>query len=110
MEKIIKDYAKKSEFQMFEDLIALCKIPAPSHFEQKRAEYCKNWLENIGAKGVYIDEALNTVFPLNCENSNEIVVFAAHTTLFFLIWSQWNILTMVKRFTVQVFPMIPQVL
>ena len=83
MEKNIKDFAIKSEPKMFEDLITLCKIPAPSHFEQKRAEYCKRWLENIGATGVYIDEALNTVFPLNCENSNEIIVFAAHTDTVF---------------------------
>lgn len=83
MDKIIKEYAIKSEPQMFEDLITLCKIPAPSHFEQKRAEYCKNWLENIGATGVYIDKALNVVFPLNCENSNEITVFAAHTDTVF---------------------------
>lgn len=61
----------------------LCHIPAPSHKEHARAEFCKNWFENIGAKDVYIDEALNVIFPLNCENSNEITVFAAHTDTVF---------------------------
>lgn len=61
----------------------LCHIPAPSHKEHARAEFCKNWFENIGAKDVYIDEALNVIFPLNCENSNEIIVFAAHTDTVF---------------------------
>lgn len=61
----------------------LCHIPAPSHKEHARAEFCKNWFENIGAKNVYIDEALNVIFPLNCENSNEITVFAAHTDTVF---------------------------
>ena len=61
----------------------LCNIPAPSHNEEKRAQYCKKWLENIGAKGVYIDEALNVIYPVNCENSNEITVIEAHTDTVF---------------------------
>ena len=61
----------------------LCLIPAPSHFEDERAEYCKSWFENIGAEGVYIDEAKNVVFELNCEGNNEITVFAAHTDTVF---------------------------
>lgn len=61
----------------------LCDIPAPSHFEQERAKYCKNYLENVGASGVYIDEAYNVIFPLNCDGSDEITVFAAHTDTVF---------------------------
>ncbi|MBR3878546.1 MAG: M20/M25/M40 family metallo-hydrolase [Clostridia bacterium] len=56
----------------------LCHIPAPSYGEKKRAEYCKKWLENVGATGVYIDEVNNAIFPYNCEGSNEITVIAAH--------------------------------
>ena len=56
----------------------LCAIPAPSHFEHQRAEYCKRWLEGIGAKGVYIDDALNVVYPIGCDNSDKITVFVAH--------------------------------
>ena len=79
----MKKYIAENEELMFETLKELCGIPAPSHFEQKRAEYCKEWLERNGAEGVYIDEALNAVFPLNCEGSNEITVFEAHTDTVF---------------------------
>ena len=61
----------------------LCKIPAPSNHEEKRAAWIKSWLENIGAQGVYIDEALNVVYPVNCENRDDIVVFMAHTDTVF---------------------------
>lgn len=83
MENGMKDFILENRELMYETLKELCGIPAPSHFEQKRAEYCKNWLQKIGAKGVYIDEALNAVFPLNCEGSNEITVFEAHTDTVF---------------------------
>ena len=56
----------------------LCHIPAPSYGEKQRAEYCKKWLESVGAMGVHIDEVNNTIFPYNCEGSNEITVIAAH--------------------------------
>ncbi len=68
---------------LYRTLKALCLIPAPSYREHERAEYCKNWLENVGAEGVYIDEALNVVFPLNCSNSKELTVFVAHTDTVF---------------------------
>lgn len=61
----------------------LCAIPAPSHFEHERAAYCKNWLEDHGAKGVYIDDAQNVIFPLNCDGSDKITVFVAHTDTVF---------------------------
>ena len=64
-------------------LKTLCQIPAPSNHEEKRAAWIKNWLENLGAQGVYIDDALNVVYPVNCENRNDIVVFMAHTDTVF---------------------------
>ncbi len=80
---IIKCYITQNTSQMYQMLKELCGVPAPSHFEHKRAEYCKNWLENIGAEGVYIDEALNVIFPLNCDDSDEITTFVAHTDTVF---------------------------
>lgn len=79
----MNNFIKKNENEIYKVLKELCFIPAPSHHEEKRAEYCKNFLEKCGAKGVYIDDALNVVFPLNCENSNEITVYAAHTDTVF---------------------------
>lgn len=81
-DKFIK-YIEKNKNLMYETLRELCLIPAPSHHEEKRAAYCKKWLEEQGALDVYIDDALNVIFPINCSESNEITVFAAHTDTVF---------------------------
>ena len=64
-------------------LLTLAQIPAPSHHEEKRVEFCKNWLEAMGAKGVYVDEALNVVYPYQCEEGKPLVVFMAHMDVVF---------------------------
>ena len=79
----IEAYIRDKSEEIFNVLKDLCDIPAPSHYEHKRAAFCKKWLENTGAEGVYIDEALNVIYPLNCDGSNEITVFAAHTDTVF---------------------------
>lgn len=76
-------YLEDSADETLELLEALCKIPAPSHHEDKRAEFCKKWLEENGAEGVAIDSAKNVVFPLECEGKDDIVVFMAHTDTVF---------------------------
>lgn len=83
MNEKIKNYIIENSKLMYETLKELCLIPAPSHFENDRAEYCKNWLEKYGAKGVYIDDALNVIFPIDCGGSDKITVFAAHTDTVF---------------------------
>ena len=78
------------KFEEFENLFdetldlieKLCAIPAPSGKEEKRAEFIKNWLEEKGAEGVYIDDALNVLYPVNCGN-NDVVLFLAHTDTVF---------------------------
>ncbi len=79
----MKKFIEQNEALILQTLRELCAIPAPSFKEEKRAEYCKNWLKKYGATGVYIDEVNNVLFPINCENSNEITVFAAHTDTVF---------------------------
>lgn len=79
----IKIYAESNYEELLQLLRDMCHIPAPSHQEQERAEFCKKWLEENGAEGVYIDQALNAVYPLNCEGSSEITVIAAHTDTVF---------------------------
>ena len=79
----IQQYINDNKHLLFQTLQELCAIPAPSGKEEKRAAYCQKWLESVGAKGVYIDEANIVVFPLNCENSNDICVFVAHTDTVF---------------------------
>lgn len=64
-------------------LMELGKIPSSSNHEEKRAEFCRNWLEQQGAKGVYIDEALNVVYPVGDVDNGPLVVFMAHTDVVF---------------------------
>ena len=81
-ENIIQ-YIDQHKQEAYDLLLTLAQIPAPSHHEEKRAEFCKQWLESQGAEGVYIDEALNVVYPLGCTESNPVVVFMAHTDVVF---------------------------
>ncbi len=75
----IEDHATEAKQLLME----LAQIPAPSHHEEKRAVFCKVWLEANGAQGVYIDDALNVVYPVNCSNGGPIVVVMAHTDVVF---------------------------
>ena len=75
---MIREYVEKNRENALETLRELCHIPAPSFGERRRAEYCKAWLESVGAKGVYIDSVNNCIFPMNCDGSNELTVIAAH--------------------------------
>ena len=79
----MEDFAKNHEEIQLDIIRDLCRIPAPSFGERRRAEYCKAYFESFGAEGAYIDEVNNVIFPLNCEASNEITVFAAHTDTVF---------------------------
>ena len=47
----MKNFIDAHKQDLYKTLEELCAIPAPSHFEHKRAEYCKNWLGKAGAKG-----------------------------------------------------------
>lgn len=68
--------------ESFELLYELATIPAPSHHEEKRAEFCKAWLESQGAEGVYIDGALNVICPFGDVNG-ELAVIMAHSDVVF---------------------------
>ena len=82
MDNLIK-FQMETKEELHNLLKSLVEIPAPSHHEEKRANFIKDWLENQGAKGVYIDEVKNCVYEINCDNADEIVVFMAHTDTVF---------------------------
>ncbi|MGH0054081.1 MAG: M20/M25/M40 family metallo-hydrolase [Sphaerochaetaceae bacterium] len=79
----VKTYIADHSDEAFELLKELAAIPAPSNHEEKRAEFIKAWLEKQGAKGVFIDEALNVVYPINCMEDNPLVVAMAHQDVVF---------------------------
>ena len=64
-------------------LIDLAQIPAPSNHEELRAQFCKAWLESKGAEGVYIDPALNVIYPIGDTGDNDLMVFMAHSDVVF---------------------------
>lgn len=61
---------------------ALCRIPAPSHHEERRAQFVKEWLDAAGAKGAYIDEAKNVIYEMKGESDRLCVVMAHTDTVF----------------------------
>ncbi len=81
-EEII-EYINRNRDEAFELLTALARIPAPSNHEEKRAVFCKEWLERQGAEGVYIDFELNVVYPVGCTKDRPLVVFMAHSDIVF---------------------------
>ncbi len=82
-EQQIKQYSTESLEAVVALIKDLCAIPAPSGDELRRAEYCRDYLNSIGATGVYIDEAYNCVYPMNAEGCDELTVFVAHTDTVF---------------------------
>ncbi|MBQ3078506.1 MAG: M20/M25/M40 family metallo-hydrolase [Clostridia bacterium] len=64
-------------------LKALAAIPAPSHYEDRRAAFVRDWLISNGAQGVYIDPAKNVLFPIGITENNPIAVIMAHTDVVF---------------------------
>ncbi|MBQ1237816.1 MAG: M20/M25/M40 family metallo-hydrolase, partial [Oscillospiraceae bacterium] len=82
-EEQLKVYFAEHYQELVDLMCTICLIPAPSHKEEKRAAYIKEWLDNIGAKNVTIDKALNVICPINCEGSDEMVAVMAHSDTVF---------------------------
>ena len=79
----ILQYIEAHKQEAYDLLIELAQIPAPSNHEEKRAAFIQNWLTDQGAEGVYIDEALNVIYPVGVTDTNPLVVFAAHSDVVF---------------------------
>ena len=81
--KEFADYAANAWLEAADIVRDMCNIPAPSHHEELRAEYCRNWFEKNGFADVTIDKALNVVVPLNVTAGNNVTVIMAHTDTVF---------------------------
>lgn len=79
-----RQYIRETDGQAMDLLLELARIPAPSNHEEQRAAFCKTWLEEQGAEGVYIDEALNVVWPIGCGEGKPIAAIMAHSDVVFL--------------------------
>lgn len=80
--KELFDWCEAHAHEQLELLKTLAAIPSPSHHEEKRAAFIKNWLEGAGAKNVTIDPALNVLLPFG-DCSRPAYVYAAHTDVVF---------------------------
>ena len=79
----MENYASGVQEELQQLIRDLCAIPAPSHHEEKRAEFCRKWFEENGFENVTIDPALNVLAPVNVTKDNKITVFMAHTDTVF---------------------------
>lgn len=77
------EYIESHEEEQYALLKKLAMIPSPSNHEEKRAEFIKQYLEDMGAEGAYIDEALNVVYPYDTDGHYKLHVFMAHTDVVF---------------------------
>ncbi|HIU15517.1 MAG TPA: M20/M25/M40 family metallo-hydrolase [Candidatus Ventricola intestinavium] len=63
--------------QVIELIRTLCAIPAPSHHEERRAAFVRQWFEQHGMEAE-IDEALNVRCPVGLDRHEDMVVVMAH--------------------------------
>lgn len=82
-ESIIETFVEQNREETILLLKELAVIPAPSHHEEKRAQFCLDWLQGQGAKEAYIDEAGNVVFPYHCAGKSRWTAFMAHMDVVF---------------------------
>ena len=75
----ILTYIDQHREESYQLLLELAQIPSPSNHEEKRAAFCQEWLTRQGAKGVYIDDALNVIYPVGPTDSGPLTVFMAHS-------------------------------
>ncbi len=64
-------------------LKTLGKIPAPSHHEEKRAHFIRDWFLGVGAKDVSIDDAKNVILKIGVTEKSPLSVVMAHTDIVF---------------------------
>jgi acetylornithine deacetylase/succinyl-diaminopimelate desuccinylase-like protein len=63
----------------------LGRIPAPSHQEDARVRFCRDWLVSHGADHVHVDAAKNVICEMGRDggaigpDEGDLLVFAAHT-------------------------------
>lgn len=82
LQQTARQFALEHTEEQAELLRALGKIPAPSHQEEKRAAFVRDWLVSQGAEDVTIDEAKNVVCKIG-PDEGDFAVFAAHMDIVF---------------------------
>ncbi len=81
--KVLDTFIEENRIDAIHLLMELGKIPAPSHQEDQRAQFCKKWFEEEGCNEVWIDEAKNVICKFDCDKYENITVFMAHMDVVF---------------------------
>ena len=79
----MEQFIAEHEQEALELLKTLARIPAPSGREEARGQFCRDWLVQQGAEGVFIDAAGNVVYPVEAEGEGPLEVFMAHMDVVF---------------------------
>ena len=69
--------------EQLELLKTLAQIPAPSHHEEKRVEFCTQWLRDNGVENIHVDEAQNVICSFGVTEDNPLIMFGAHSDVVF---------------------------
>jgi len=83
MTQQINTWIEQHHREHVELLKTLAQIPAPSGKEEKRVEFITGWLKDNGVQNVQVDEALNVICPFGVDDTNDLVVYAAHSDVVF---------------------------
>lgn len=78
----MSDFFEQNAQEALRCLKALCAIPAPSHHEEQRAEWCAQRLKAYGAQRVSIDEAGSVVCADWARDAGNVLVMAHLDTVF----------------------------
>ncbi len=73
----LENEIEAAQSETLELIKTLCRIPAPSHREERRAAFIREWLETRGFPAE-IDDAKNVRCGWGVEESGEIAVVMAH--------------------------------
>ena len=79
-----RTFAEEHTEEAIELLQVLGRIPAPSHQEDKRAAFIKDWFVQAGVQNVYIDDAKNVICTFGLDRFQDIALIQAHTDIVFL--------------------------
>lgn len=76
-------YLEDSLEETIQLIETLCRIPSPSHYEEKKAEFIYNWFLELGVSSVHIDDAKNVLVEFGSCDKDDIILFTAHTDTVF---------------------------
>lgn len=79
----VREYGRRHFQELYELLLELARIPAPTGDESRRAAFCCGWLRCQGLKDSYTDEAGNVVWPYRVREGCPVLVFMAHMDVVF---------------------------